>query len=123
MKVLIVEDDPIVNRLFKTNLENYNVNVTIAKNGVEAYKTLLNIKEEFDYIVIDITLPDENGAEISKFIKSRFTSKIIIYTAHTYQDYKDMCKYDFFVEKGGVNSDGEYSLCLESVVDIIVNEF
>jgi DNA-binding response OmpR family regulator len=101
MKVLIIEDDKALNLEFKAQLEGFNIKTSIANNGVEAYKILYKTQKryQFDYIVVDLGLPDENGVEIIKFIKSKFTSKIIIYTRKNYEDYKDKCEYDYFMLK------------------------
>ena len=114
MKVLIIEDDAntayIIN---KELMHGYNIEPDIAINGVEAYKILFNTKPEEKY-ELDLKLPDENGVEIGKFIRSKFTSKIIIYTASWFVDYKDKCEYDYFIEKG-------YGF--EPVINIIKKEF
>ena len=97
MKVLIIEDDELIGLLIQEELEDHNIPSIIAPSGVEAYKLLFNTTKDFDFI---IWLPDENGVEIVKFIKEKFYSKIIIYTGKSFDDYKDKCFYDYFVEKG-----------------------
>ena len=101
MKVLIIEDDKDLNLKFKLQLEGFGIKTSIANNGVEAYKILYNTQKryQFDYIIVDLGLPDENGVEIIKFIKTKFTSKIIIYTRKSYDDYKNKCEYDYFCLK------------------------
>ena len=114
MKVLIIEDDKDINNLMKEELENYGIDAIVAKTGVAAYKILYKTKEEkeFDYIIVDIRLPDENGVEIIKLIRQVFKSKVIVYTA--FDDYKDRCEWDYFIEKG---------LGIEPVTSIIINDF
>jgi DNA-binding response OmpR family regulator len=99
LKILIVEGDENVCLNFREELEKYNLIPKIANNGVEAYKILYKTKVQFDYVIIDIRFPDENGVEIIKWIKTKFTSKIIIYTDRSFKDYKDICEYDYFCEK------------------------
>ena len=101
IKILIIEDDIFISSLFRESLEFYNINYKIANNGVEAYKILFNttFETEFNYIITNIGLPDENGIEIIKFIKNYFTSKIIIYTGKNYNFYKNEIKYDFIFRK------------------------
>lgn len=114
MKVLIIEDDRALNLEFKAKLEGFNIKTSIANNGVEAYKILYNTQKryQFDYIIVDLGLPDENGVEIIKFIKTKFTSKIIIYTRKRYEDYKDKCEYDYFCLKKKQS--------IEDVIDLIL---
>ena len=116
MEVLIIEDDSLISELIKEDLEDIGIVVSLAPNAVEAYKILYkrNKYTQFDYIVLDFGLPDENGVEIAKLIKERFTSKLIIYTAAMKEDYEDKCCYDFFIEKGPG---------IEGVTDIIKNAF
>lgn len=114
MKVLIIEDDKDLNLKFKSQLEGFGIKFSIANNGVEAYKILYNTQKryQFDYIIVDLGLPDENGVEIIKFIKTKFTSKIIIYTRKNYEDYKDKCEYDYFMLKKNQS--------IKDVIDIIL---
>jgi DNA-binding response OmpR family regulator len=105
MKVLIIEDNKKLNLEFKFQLEELDIKTSIAINGVEAYKILYKTQKryQFDYIIVDLGLPDENGVEIIKFIKTKFTSKIIIYTRKNYDDYKDKCEYDHFCLKSKIS--------------------
>jgi DNA-binding response OmpR family regulator len=116
MKILIIEDNIDTTNLIKASFQKYynNAQLTIVHTGVEAYKILYNTDRDnqFDYIIIDMRLPDENGTEIIKFIKVFFTSKIIIYTA--YRDYKNRCKCDYFFEKG--------STTVEEIINIIIKD-
>jgi two-component system, OmpR family, KDP operon response regulator KdpE len=116
MKVLIIEDDNDISSLMKEELELYRIKTRIARSGVEAYKILYRTlpKFQFDYIITDIGLPDENGVEIIKCVKQKFTTKIIIYTGKDYEDYKDKCEYDYYLEKGVKT--------IFDVVDVILNE-
>lgn len=114
MKVLIIEDEETILEFIKEDLDEIGVIVEVAKTGVEAYKILIkNTKTQFHYIILDLSLPDENGVEIARWIKSNFKSKIIIYTSNAYEDYKNKCKYDHFIEKNSK---------ISKVVDIIKND-
>jgi len=117
MNILIIEKDINVSLLFKEKLDFYNLKYKITKTGVEAYKVLFETttKSQFDYIVTNIVLPDENGVEIIKYIKNKFTSKIIIYTGiKNYKSYKDnISQYDYFFIKK--NFSPSY------IIDMIVN--
>ena len=111
MILLVIEDNKNIAASFEKRLDFHNINHKIAFNGVEAYKILYETKSEFDYIITNIGLPDENGVEIIKFIKSKFNSKIIIYSGKNYDFYKFPC--DFFYSKKDKSP--------EEIIDMIVD--
>ena len=100
MKILIVEDDKDIVTAIKYDLDT-NIEVVVAETGVEAYEILYKLKNgpQFDYAIIDIRLPDENGIEIIKLIRQISTTKIIIFTGSIYVDYRNICYYDYYFEK------------------------
>lgn len=112
MEVLIIKDDRIISNLIKQELEKYCIETTIANTGIQAYKNLYNKK--FDFVVLDLYLPDENGIIIGNWLNVNSESKIILHTAITHENYKNRCKYDYFIEKGNE---------IDEVVNIIKKEF
>lgn len=68
-KILLVEDNESIilglEYLFKEEKFEYNV--------VKNKRDTLNIldKEKFDIVLLDISLPDGNGFDICKYIKSK----------------------------------------------------
>ena len=67
-KVLIVEDEPLVARMYEKALvfNNYEtVSVMGGKRGIEAAK-----KEKPDIILMDIMMPEMNGIEALEIMKS-----------------------------------------------------
>ena len=77
MKILVVEDDTLLNRTLSYNLtmEGYLVDSALTQRSAEDF-----IKNEYyDLIVLDINLPDGNGFEICKRIKSFKTNTAIIF--------------------------------------------
>ena len=114
IKILIVHYD--INVLFhiECELKRIGIETQIAFNGVEAYKLLYKNENEFDYIIINIGLPDENGVEIVKFIKNKYKSKVIIYTNKPFKDYKNKCEYDYYLQRN------KYTI--HDVINIIKND-
>jgi len=67
--ILIVEDEVFLSNLLKLNLEKEDLKVIQVFNGKEVTKELL-IEKKIDLILLDLILPDKNGFEILKEIKS-----------------------------------------------------
>jgi len=66
--VLLVEDSPVQALRFKTVLEENSYYVRVAENGSDGVKAAH--QEQFDLIVLDIELPDINGFEVCRLLKS-----------------------------------------------------
>ena len=67
-RVLIVDDDPLILRLYIRLFELSEFEVTGASNGEEAKKILK--REKFDIAVLDIKLPDSDGFDLAQFIRA-----------------------------------------------------
>ena len=82
--ILIVEDKEINYRLLELYLEHTQVNINRAEDGSEFYK---KFNEKIDLILLDIQLPDTNGFELLKWIRSNNNDiPIIIQTAFASDD-------------------------------------
>jgi CheY-like chemotaxis protein len=66
--ILVADDESIILRVLKYNLENSGYNVLIATNGKEALE--LAFKEHPDLIILDILMPKVNGYEVCSILKS-----------------------------------------------------
>jgi PAS domain S-box-containing protein len=93
IKVLVVEDDSINMLLATTILKKLKCIVDTAHNGTTAIEKLRS--GTFDLVLLDIRLPDINGAEIAKFVRNNIKgkeTKIIALTAQAMKD--DIRKYE-----------------------------
>lgn len=87
MKVLIIDDDKIVVDLCKTFLNLYAVDTVCFERFTDAL-TILE-KGEFDFILLDKTLPDINEDEMLTYLqKLNLSQKIILMTGDAYE-YED----------------------------------
>lgn len=80
-KVLIIEDDPLITKVYSTRLTSDGHQVFIAKDGKEGLELVR--KEIPDVIVLDIMMPKVSGLEVLEELKkSPATAKIpvIVYT-------------------------------------------
>jgi DNA-binding response OmpR family regulator len=69
MKILIVEDEQHIADGLRFNLEEENFEVEIAGDGKIALELIANTK--FDAIVLDVMLPEIDGFEVAKTLRSR----------------------------------------------------
>ena len=77
--ILVVDDDDRIRELVKEYLEENNFIVTTAINSSDAKKKLEIIK--FDILILDIMMPGESGLSLTKEIKKKNLTPIILLTA------------------------------------------
>jgi DNA-binding response OmpR family regulator/HPt (histidine-containing phosphotransfer) domain-containing protein len=68
MRILVVEDDPIIAQLIETILEHQKYAVDFATDGQMGLD--LNDAYEYDAIVLDVTLPKKNGIAVCQQIRA-----------------------------------------------------
>ncbi|MCL2085716.1 response regulator [Candidatus Saccharibacteria bacterium] len=66
-KILIVEDNPVINQMYRIKLEANGYNVTVATTGKEALE--LTKKLTPDLILLDIMMPEMNGDECLEILR------------------------------------------------------
>jgi two-component system aerobic respiration control sensor histidine kinase ArcB len=93
-KILLVEDHPLAAKIAKNILSHCDCQIDIAVEGKEALKLLET--EHYDLIFMDIGLPNMDGYEVAKRIRSHpLTSishiPIVALTAHTERDNQQRC--------------------------------
>ncbi len=96
MKILLVEDNLMNQKVVMFNLKKLDCEITPVSNGREALETFKNNK--FDIVLMDIMLPEMNGYEITIEIRkleelNAVTNPvtIIALTANTYENDKEKC--------------------------------
>ncbi|KEI02672.1 response regulator transcription factor [Clostridium botulinum] len=78
-KILIVEDDKLLNKGVKFALEIEGYTILDTYNYEEGYKAFL--KDKVDLVLLDINLPDESGSKLSMEIRKNSEIPIIFITA------------------------------------------
>lgn len=66
-KILLVDDDPLMLRMYQKKLVNDGYEVKTATNGLEAFEEMLSFTP--DLILLDIMMPKMNGFEVLKKLK------------------------------------------------------
>ena len=85
MKILIVDDDMNIQRLYKEELESEGYETVIAGTGAKALE--LFETENPDIVTLDILLPDSDGISILRKMKEKRPDlPIIMSTAYDYKD-------------------------------------
>lgn len=85
MKVLLVEDDPVLARGLEVNLKLESYQVSWAADLKSAEQ--LESKENFGLMLLDLNLPDGHGFQLLKKIRDKGSRlPIIILTAQTHED-------------------------------------
>lgn len=85
MKILIVDDDPHIRRLYREELEEEGYDVIVAATGAEALE--LFERENPDLVTLDILMPDIDGIKLLRQMKEkRPRVPIIMSTAYDYRD-------------------------------------
>lgn len=85
MKILIVDDDVSILRLYKEELEEDGYTVVTAANGQEAIEQF--DREHPDIVTLDILLPDIDGIKLLRQMKEKKPrTPIIMSTAYDYRD-------------------------------------
>ncbi len=80
--LLIIEDDPTSREYMKALLEPEGMKLILCETGKEGYEALIN-HPEIDLILMDIKLPDTNGLELTRKIRSSSENKEIPIIAQT----------------------------------------
>jgi osomolarity two-component system sensor histidine kinase NIK1 len=96
LKILLVEDNLLNQRIVLFSLKKYNHVVTIANNGIEAVEKF--IEEKYDVILMDIMMPLMDGLEATVKIREVEVNNnackrtpIIALTANTMDNDRSKC--------------------------------
>ena len=68
-KLLLVEDDEILIRMYRTKLERENFEVDTAQDGEECLTKIREFKP--DIVLLDIVMPKLNGLDVLKRVKAQ----------------------------------------------------
>jgi signal transduction histidine kinase/DNA-binding response OmpR family regulator len=92
IRILVVEDNEINQQVAREILESAGAIVTIARNGREAVKLLT--PEAFDIVLMDLQMPEMDGYEATRLLRSDPRLQeipIIAMTAHVLAEERQRC--------------------------------
>jgi DNA-binding response OmpR family regulator len=78
-KVLLVDDDERLRELVKEYLEGYGYQITALPDGLSVLKTIR--KESPDIIILDIMMPEQDGLDVLREIRLKYSVPVIMLTA------------------------------------------
>jgi two-component system response regulator RegX3 len=81
MRVLIVEDDDAIATPLAKGLEREGFDVDRAETGERALERVTD--ERFDVVLLDLGLPDRDGFDVCRDVRSQSTVPIIVVTARS----------------------------------------
>lgn len=93
MRILIIEDNDDILNCMKIRLNSIGLCVDIANNGIEGEeKAYVN---DYDLILLDLFLPDKDGLEILKYLRSEGvqTPVIVITASNSSKDISNLLNY------------------------------
>lgn len=91
--ILVVDDDEAIRRMLKTGIQLSGYQCFVAEGGNSALELL--DRHPVDVVVADIKMPDMNGLELGRIIKSRYEADLIIMTGYV-EDFN----YEDIVQQG-----------------------
>ena len=94
-RILLVEDIPTNQLIAREILESFGATVETAGNGRRALEKLAVPGEHFDIVLMDIQMPEMDGLEATRQIRTSGKHRdlpIIAMTAHAFEDEKLRCQ-------------------------------
>jgi len=96
LKILLVEDNLLNQKVVMFNLKRLNLEITTASNGYDAIDKIKT--DTFDLVLMDIILPGKNGFEITGEIREfernsdvKIPVPIVALTANTLDNDREKC--------------------------------
>jgi CheY-like chemotaxis protein len=95
--LLVVEDDPVQQKVIQMLCERYDYHAVFVSTGLEALRALETCDGCFDAVLMDIKMPDMNGLECAAAVRKQEAEKgsqrvpIIAVTAYAMSGDREKC--------------------------------
>ncbi len=86
MRILIVDDEPQITRVLRTSLVSSGYEVTLARDGVEAFDSFRASAP--DLIITDLSMPRMDGIELTRAIREMSDIPIIVLSVREQETMK-----------------------------------
>jgi two-component system KDP operon response regulator KdpE len=104
-RILVVDDEPAILRAVQTNLGGHGFRVDTAATGQASLDAALRVRP--DLILLDLGLPDMDGLDVIRAIRSRVSIPIVVLSARGAEHQKvaalDLGADDYLTKPFGVN--------------------
>jgi DNA-binding response OmpR family regulator len=98
MRILVVDDEKNILKLYQAELEDEGYEVVTANSGREALEVF--DRESPDLVTLDILMPDMDGIQVLRYLKEKKPSvPVIMLTAYDYRDDFSVWVSDAYVVK------------------------
>jgi CheY-like chemotaxis protein len=114
--VFIIEDDPVVLKIYQTHFEKAGFNVRTATTGQESFALLLHHSVP-DAILLDLVLPKINGVDVLKTIRAQRKFETIPIFVFTNDSLTPLAKEAF--EAGANQVFDKSKIVPEDIVDAV----
>jgi two-component system KDP operon response regulator KdpE len=85
-QVLVIEDDAAIRQVLRATLEAHHYRVVEAENAARALTEARSHKP--DLVLVDLGLPDRNGLEVIRSLRSWSSTPIVVISARTTEEQK-----------------------------------
>jgi two-component system KDP operon response regulator KdpE len=86
MRILVVDDERQITRVLRTSLQSSGYEVTVAKNGLEAYDLFRSVSP--DLVITDLAMPEMGGIELTRAIRRIADTPIIVLSVREQETMK-----------------------------------
>ncbi|MCL0066811.1 response regulator [Thermodesulfovibrionales bacterium] len=98
MKILVVDDEKNILKLYQAELEDEGYTVVTANSGEDGLSALE--KEDPDLVTLDILMPDMDGIQVLRQMKEKKPNiPVIMLTAYDYRDDFSVWVADAYIVK------------------------
>lgn len=91
-RILIVEDDNLLNKMLTYNLASDGYEITSVLNARTAAEKLNG--DEYDLVLLDINLPDGNGYDLCRLVKPDHPNTVVIFLTANDQESDQIRGYE-----------------------------